>query len=432
MEVDRKLSKEQGLESGVAVTNVVSFATGDTSGQIFAELVKDEVSIIDGQEVLRRWRAEVGDVTGVRTLGFNGAAGGPVRGPAVSLTLTGSNNGQVARAAKELEKRIRQYDGIYDVRNSHESGTTEIKLNIKPEAESLRLTLADLARQVRAGFYGEEVQRVQRGQDEVKVMVRFPRDERDSEGYLENMRIRTPDGGRVPFHAVAEVERGDAPLRIQRFDRQRAVRVSAEVDKEMAEPDKITSDIIENELPRVMAQFPGVRYKLSGASQALQEIQHDLIMGALLALFLIYALMAIPLKSYAQPLIIMSVIPFGVIGALVGHLIIGIEVSMMSFFGIIALAGVVVNDSLILVDFVNREQSTGIPLQQANPQCGRQTFPGNRTDLADYFFWPDTHRSGNQSAGTTGDSHGRIAGFWHSLCHYYHAVSYSDSLPDSG
>jgi multidrug efflux pump subunit AcrB len=188
------------------------------------------------------------------------------------------------------------------------------------------------------------------------------------------MRIRTPDGGRVPFHAVAEVELGEAPLRIQRFDRERAVRVSSEVDKEMAEPDKITADILENELPQVMAKFPGVSYSLSGSSQAKQEVQHDLIMGALLALFLIYALMAIPLKSYAQPLIIMSVIPFGAIGALVGHWIIGIEVSMMSFFGIIALAGVVVNDSLILVDFVNREQRLGIPLVQAIRDAASKRF----------------------------------------------------------
>ncbi|MCH8058289.1 MAG: efflux RND transporter permease subunit [Proteobacteria bacterium] len=373
-EVDRQISEDQGMKSGAVVTNVVSFARGDTSGRIIAELVKDEVAIIDGQEVLRRWRAEVGDVTGVKTLGFSGAMGGPGGGPAVSLTLTGNNIEQVARAAKELERRIRLYDGIYDVRNSYERGTAEIKLNIKPEAESLGLTLADLARQVRAGFYGVEVQRVQRGQDEVKVMVRFPRDERDSVGFLDNMRIRTPDGGRVPFHAVAEVELGEAPLRIQRFDRQRAVRVSAEVDKEMAEPNKITADILEIELPQVMAQFPGVSYSLSGSSQAQQEVQHDLVIGALFALFMIYALMAIPLKSYLQPLIIMSVIPFGVIGALVGHWIIGIEVSMMSFFGIIALAGVVVNDSLILVDFINRGQRLGMPLVQAIRDAASKRF----------------------------------------------------------
>jgi multidrug efflux pump subunit AcrB len=372
-EVDRKVSEEYGLESGAVVSSALSFARNDVSGRIITELVKENDDVIDGPEVLRRWREEVGEIPGVKTLGFEGATG-PGGGPSVSLQLIGSNIEQVGRAAKELENRIRQYEGVYDIRNSYERGTPEIKLNIKPEAEALGLTLSDLARQVRAGFYGEEVQRVQRGQDEVKVMVRFPQDERDSVGYLDNMRIRTPDGGRVPFHAVAEVELAESPTTIQRFDRERAVRVSAEVDKENYEPGKITADIIEKELPEVLAHYPGVRHRLSGASQAQQEVQQDLIKGALFAVFLIYALMAIPLRSYAQPLIIMSVIPFGTIGALVGHWILGIQVSMMSFFGIIALAGVVVNDSLILVDFINRERRLGVPLMQAVNDAATKRF----------------------------------------------------------
>ena len=372
-EVDRQVSEEQGLESGAVVTSALAFARNDTSGQIITELVKENEDVITGPEVLRRWRKEVGEIPGVKTLGFEGATG-PGGGPSISLQLIGTNIEQVGRAAKELETRIRQYEGVYDIRNSYERGTPEIKLNIKPEAEALGLTLSDLARQVRAGFYGEEVQRVQRGQDEVKVMVRFPRDERDSVGYLDNMRIRTPDGGRVPFHAVADVEMSESPTRIRRFDRERAAQVSAEVDKQNYEPGKITADIIEKELPEVLAQFPGVRHRLSGESQAASEVQHDLIKGALFAVFLIYALMAIPLRSYSQPLIIMSVIPFGTIGALVGHWILGIQVSMMSFFGIIALAGVVVNDSLILVDFVNRERRLGIPLLQAVTDAASKRF----------------------------------------------------------
>ncbi|HMB60286.1 MAG TPA: efflux RND transporter permease subunit, partial [Xanthomonadales bacterium] len=354
--LDRKVSEEQGVESGAVVNSVLSFARGDTSGQIITELVKENDDVITGPEVLRRWREEVGDIPGVKTLGFEGATGGPGGGPSISIQLSGTNIDQVSRAAQELEHRIRQYEGVYDVRNSFSRGTPEIKLNIKPEAESLGLTLGDLARQVRAGFYGEEVQRIQRGQDEVKVMVRYPRDERDSVGYLDNVRIRTPDGGQVPFHAVAEVELGEAPTTIRRFDRERAVRISAEVDKEQHEPGKITDDVLNNELPAVLAQFPGVRHKLSGATESQQEVQNDLAKGTFFALFLIYALMAVPLKSYSQPLIIMSVIPFGAIGALAGHWLLGIEVSMMSMFGIIALSGVVVNDSLILVDFVNRER----------------------------------------------------------------------------
>jgi multidrug efflux pump subunit AcrB len=173
---------------------------------------------------------------------------------------------------------------------------------------------------------------------------------------------------------VAEVSVGEAPIRIQRIDRERSVRVSAEVDKEKYEPDRITNDILQVELPNVLAKFPGVRFHLSGSTQAAREVQHDLMLGAALALFLIYSLMAIPLRSYAQPLIIMSVIPFGTIGALVGHWIIGVEVTMMSFFGIIALAGVVVNDSLILVDFVNRERRQGAELVQAVMDAGGKRF----------------------------------------------------------
>jgi multidrug efflux pump subunit AcrB len=205
-------------------------------------------------------------------------------------------------------------------------------------------------------------------------MVRFPKDERDSVGYLNSMRIRTPSGGRVPFSSVAEVETTESPLFIQRFDRERAVLLTAEVDKDIAEPAKITADILQQELPKVLSQFPGVRSRLSGSSQAAREVQGELLGGAALSLFLIFALMAIPLRSYAQPLLIMSVIPFGTIGALIGHWILGIPVSMFSYFGIIALSGVVVNDSLILVDYINKEKEAGIPLKKAVIDAARYRF----------------------------------------------------------
>jgi multidrug efflux pump subunit AcrB len=372
-EIDAQVSAEQGVESGAVVSHLLAFASGDTSGQIIAELVKDEFAVVDGPEVLRRWREAVGTIPGAKQLGFQGATG-PGGGPSISITLIGSNIGQVARASQELERRVRGYEGVYDIRNTYERGRPEIKLNIKPEAEALGLTLADLAGQVRAGFYGAEVQRVQRGQDEVKVMVRFPEDERDSVGYLDDMRIRTPDGGRVPFNVVAEVDLTESPLLIQRYDRERAVRISAEVDKELYEPEKILGDIQEEALPEVLSKFPGVRSRLSGASQQAQEVQVDLLKGAGLALFLIYALMAVPLRSYSQPLIIMSVIPFGMIGALFGHWLLGIPVSMMSYFGIIALAGVVVNDSLILVDFINKAHKGGSSLNDAVLEGARMRF----------------------------------------------------------
>jgi multidrug efflux pump subunit AcrB len=371
--LDAEISKEQGVESGALVSSVLSFAQGEIRGQIITELVKEEKAVLSGPEVLRRWRENVSEIPGVKQLGFSIEAG-PHGGTAISIQLIGANIEQVGRASQELTRRMSTYEGLYDIRNSYERGRPEIKLNLKPEAEALGITLQDLASQVRAGFYGSEVQRIQRGQDEVKVMVRFPREERDSVGYLDNMKIRTPNGGRVPFRAVAEVELTESPSLIQRFDRERGVRISAEVDKKRYEPGKIQDDILDKELPRVLAQYPGVHSRLSGASQQQVEVQRDLVRGGLLAVFLIYGLMAIPLKSYSQPLIIMSVIPFGTIGALIGHLILGIPVSMTSYIGIIALAGVVVNDSLILVDFVNREREAGLPLTQAVSKAAKSRF----------------------------------------------------------
>jgi multidrug efflux pump subunit AcrB len=372
-ELDAEVSAEHGIESGAVVSSVLSFGQGETRGEIIAELVKDDEAVISAPEVLRRWRENVGELPGVKQLGYSGAMnhGG---GAAISIQLIGASVEQVGRASQELARRMETYEGLFYVRNTYERGRPEIKLDLKPQAEALGITLQDLASQVRGGFYGVEVQRIQRGQDEVKVMVRFPREERDSGGYLEHMKIRTPDGGRVPFNAVAEVELTESPAFIQRFDRERAARVSAEVDKDKYEPTAIQNDIMNRELPQVLAHFPGVRARLSGSSQQQVEIQQDLVRGGLLAVFLIYALMAIPLRSYAQPLIIMSVIPFGTIGALVGHLILGIPVSMTSYFGIIALAGVVVNDSLILVDFVNRERESGAPLQKAVQTAARTRF----------------------------------------------------------
>src|SRR5699024_3949672 len=227
------------------------------------------------------------------------------------------------------------------------------------EGEVVGLSQQDLARQVRQAFFGEEVQRIQRGQDDVRVMVRYPREQRTSEGYLEAMRIRTPDGAEVPFGAVADVKVGNSPSVIRRFERQRSISVTGRVDKEVAEPGRITSELREQHLPEILAGHPNVSYRLSGATRSQQEVASDLLMGTGLAIFLIYALIAIPLRSYLQPLLIMSVIPFGMIGAIFGHWLLGIPISMLSFFGIIALAGVVVNDSLILVDFVTLPSRDG-------------------------------------------------------------------------
>ena len=205
-------------------------------------------------------------------------------------------------------------------------------------------------------------------------MVRYPVDERRSIADLENMRIRTDSGDEVPFSSVAEVSFGQAYSSIQRQNRKRVVTVSADVDAETVEPSAIVEEISEEYIPDLLSRYPGVSYGLEGASQEETELVRNLSVASLAALFLIYALIAIPLHSYWQPLIIMSVIPFGLIGAVIGHMLMGEMISMFSLFGIIALSGVVVNDSLIMVDFINKAREAGVPLRQAVIESGTRRF----------------------------------------------------------
>ena len=356
--VDVRIQQERGFDEPI-IRTVFSWSGSDTSGTMLVELNRDESNRIPIPEFERLWREEVGDIPGVRGLRIGGGGGPGGDGPDLNFQLVGRDLVQLQAAAAELEARIRAYNGVFDVRNSYEGGLRELQLSIRPEAEVLGLSQQDLARQVRQAFFGEEVQRIQRGQDDVRVMVRFPSEQRRSEGYLETMRIRAPSGEAIPFSAVADVEIGSSPSIIRRFDRERSISVTARVDKDLVEPGRIAAELRDTHLPNILASYPNVSYRLAGATRSQQEMQRELLWGTAFALFLIYALIAVPLRSYLQPLLIMSVIPFGMIGAVVGHWLLGIPISLLSLFGIIALAGVVVNDSLILVDFVNRHRRAG-------------------------------------------------------------------------
>jgi multidrug efflux pump subunit AcrB len=234
--------------------------------------------------------------------------------------------------------------------------------------------MSSLGRQVRQAFYGEEAQRIQRGKDELRVMVRYPMEERRSIADLENMRIRTPEGDEVPFASVAEVSFGQGYSRIQRLDRSRTVTVSADINSDIVEPGQVIREMTSEFIPGLLSRYPGVKYGLEGSSQDQVDFIRKIQIAALAALFLIFALIAIPLHSYSQPLIIVCVIPFGAIGAVVGHIIMGRPISMFSMFGLIALAGVVVNDSLILVDFMNKARLRGIAIREAVIESGAARF----------------------------------------------------------
>ncbi|WP_394172609.1 efflux RND transporter permease subunit [Thalassotalea litorea] len=368
-----RTSKKHSAEGGTFIAHSMVWTQGDLGGGMLLELNKPEFRDLTSFEIEKLWREEVGLIPGVRELRlFAGTnAGG---GSALEFQLTGKNDDELELAGLLLQAKLSEYDGVYDIRNSFSRGQEEIKLRIKPAAEVLGLTLTDLARQTRQAFYGEEAQRIQRGRDELKVMVRYPEDERRSLADLENMWVRTPIGDEVPFYQVADIELGQGFSRITRINQKRSITIAAEIDAAKVESRKIIADVNDQIIPEILAKYPSVKYGMEGAGKEQQELIGQLFMATAISLFLIYGLIAIPTKSYAQPLIIMSVIPFGIIGAIIGHMILGKTINMMSMFGFIALSGVVVNDSLILVDFINKAKDQGIRLFDVVVSAGMQRF----------------------------------------------------------
>ena len=355
------------------ISHIGSFTTSDTGAVAFVEMPMVDDRPLKPADVSALWRERVGDIAGAKELTFDDAEGFGGGAP-LSFRLSGDNYVALENAAAELQEKLGEYVGIFDIQNSADSGGQEIKLAIKPEAEALGLTLTSLGRQVRQAFYGEEAQRIQRGKDELKVMVRYPEEDRRSIADLENMRIRTPSGDEVPFESVAEVSFGKSYTSITRQNRERTITVSADIDPEIIEPQKVIGEISSEFIPGLLARHSGVSYGLEGSSQEELEFLRNLSIASFAAMFLIYALIAIPLHSYAQPLVIMSVIPFGLIGAVIGHIVMGKAISMFSLFGLVALAGVVVNDSLVMVDFINKARESGVPLKQAVIDSGTERF----------------------------------------------------------
>jgi len=337
------------------------------------EIVPPEERTLDvtSLELVRQWRKSIGPLPGARELSFRAEIGRG--GDPVDIQLSGTDFEKMASAAEKVKDWLAKYPGVFDITDSLDEGKEEIELSIKPEAELLGLKLADLGRQVRNAFFGSEAQRIQRGRDDVRVMVRYPESERRSLASLEMMKLRAPGGAEVPFYNVAEVKTGRSFSAINRVDRKRTLNIRADINKKTVNSVDLNSDIKEY-LSGLLRSYPGVNYSLEGEAREQSKSFGSLFSGILFVLFVMYALLAIPFKSYLQPLIVMSVIPFGLIGAIIGHFIIGIGLSMLSIFGMLALTGVVVNDSLVMVDYVNRRRKEGIALADAVQMAGVARF----------------------------------------------------------
>ena len=363
------------------ITGIMSTAGssgGSSGGQshlgrvMFQIVAPEERSLpVTSSQLVREWRRLIGVIPGAKEINYRaeiGRGGNPI-----DVQLSGAHFDELQVLAERVKARLQQYPGVFDITDSFSEGKEEIQLTIKPQAQLLGLSSTDLARQVRQAFFGFEVERLQRGRDEVKVIVRYPFEQRRSLKYLETMLIRTPDGIEVPFHEVADARPGRGVATIERIGRNRTVNVSADINKETADLEAIKTDL-QDFLTTAVAVYPGVKFSLEGEAREQRESFQSLFLGLGFVLFVIYTLLAIPFKSYSQPLMVMCVIPFGVVGAILGHIIMAMNLSVVSIMGMLALTGVVVNDSLVLVDYVNRCRREGQTVADAVRQAGVARF----------------------------------------------------------
>ena len=356
-----------------SVEHVFAYVANGKSATFRVELARDQVGRAATVDIEREWRKQVGEIAGTRDLTF-ASTRSISGGPPVAFTLQGDDYDALEQAAAQLQSQLRELSGLYEIETTVADGPQELKLRIRPEAETIGVSLADLAGQVRQAFFGAEAQRIQRGDQEVKVMVRYPRAERESIGNLESLWVRLADGREIPFSAVADYTQDEGYSSIRRIDSRRTVEVTAQVDVSQIEPAEVMRRFMADKAPVLESNFPGVSVTVGASVEDAVEGEVSLYYAFAIGLFGIYALMAIPLRSYIQPLLIMGVIPFGIVGAVFGHLVLGEAISMISIVGIIALSGVVVNDSLIMVDFVNRGVAEGKTTIQSAMDSGAVRF----------------------------------------------------------
>lgn len=364
-------------ETGESVIrNIYSISGGrnSTTGRVRVETVPPEKRTLDvsTQEIVNEWRRRVGRVPGAEQLNYRAEIGGWGGSP-VDIELKGQDTASLTELEERLKLQLIEYAGVFDIEDSMSDGKEELQLELKDEARLLGLNLNTVASQVRQAVFGLEVQRVQRGREEVRVMLRYPLQARQSIETLEQMMIRVGPNQEVPLWQVADVYPGLSPNAILRVDRQRTLTVTADFDKQNGDLSLVQEEIGEW-LSEQVAGYPGVSFELAGEARDQRESTQGLVIGGGALLLLIYILLAIPFKSYSQPIIVMSIIPFGMVGAVAGHWIMGLNLSLLSFMGMLALAGVVVNDSLVLVDYVNQRRKLGESVKSAVYAAGGRRF----------------------------------------------------------
>jgi multidrug efflux pump subunit AcrB len=346
---------------------------GPHVGAVQAILLDSELRGIHTEELMVQWENEIGILPGIKSLTFAGMEAGPPGDP-IEVWLQGHDMDEILAAAGELMARLRKFDGVYQIRTDFSPGKNEMRLSLKPEARALGLTVEDLARQIYAGYYGDEALRLQRGRDDIRVKVRYTADERSRLSDLDQVRIRTRAGFEVPLMSVADVSFTPGYSTITRTDGMRRVAVSAGVDTNKANANEIFAELSANYFPDLKKRHPGLFVDLQGEQKKMRESFGSLFIGFPLAVLGIFVVIATMFRSYAQPFVILFTVPFGIIGAVLGHLLLGYDLSIMSIFGMVALTGVVVNDAIVLIERVNENFACGMPFFDAILKGGARRF----------------------------------------------------------
>jgi len=325
---------------------------------------------ISSKDAALRLRELMGDVPDAKEVSVQHTLNND--GPGFELSIRHPDLDILREAVRDLEGQLRTYDALYDVRNNLEGASEEIRLTLKPGAVKMGLTLADVTRQVRQAYYGEEVQRLPREGQDVKVMVHYPLESRRSIESLKNFRVRTADGRQVPLLSVAELEYAPGIKRIQRWNGNRAARISADLKENVR--DDIMTGLNENFFPAWEERFPGVIRGAVGQAEGQQRFVKEVLGLYTMAIFAMYAMLAIAFRSYWQPLLILVAMPYAFVGAIYGHLTMNMTMAIFSYFGIAAAAGVVVNDNLVLIDYTNRLRAKGMKAKEAVVEAGVARF----------------------------------------------------------
>ncbi|AOT07949.1 efflux RND transporter permease subunit [Pseudoalteromonas luteoviolacea] len=371
------------------ITHILATTGGrggaSNSGRVRFEITPPESRTlsVDSRQLVREWRTLIGTIPGAESLTFRAEIGRS--SDPIDVQLTGTSLVVLKEAAQQVKANLATFPTVFDITDSLSDGKEELQIELTAQGKALGLTRTEVSNQIRSAFFGAQVQRIQRGRDDVRVMVRLPLSERSNLATLNTLLINTQNQGAVPLNHVATLSPGQSPSSIYRIDRYRTVNITADIEKENTNM-TVLQEELKVFLDQLVAQYPGVTHSLEGEAKEQRESFGSLGWALLFVFFIIYALMAIPFKSYIQPLIVMSVIPFGLIGSVIGHWIMSMELTIMSLLGMLALIGVVVNDSLVLVDYINKQRAKGAELMSAVLTAGAARFrPVMLTSITTFF-----------------------------------------------